>query len=211
VSLDLSVYLVIGPQPAGRRGMIATVGAATRGGVGVVQLRDKQASGRELVALAAQLLDALDGTGIPLVINDRLDVALAAGAHGVHLGQADLDVRSARRLAGPDFLIGLSVSRVEEIEEVHALPAGTVDYLGIGPVFPTTTKHDARAALGLDAVAVLRSCTDLPCVGIGGINGHNAPSVWATGLDGLAVVSAICDASDPHAEALALRKGRPWL
>lgn len=209
MTLDLSVYLVIGTQPVGERGMLATVDAAVHGGVGAVQLRDKQASGRELLALAGQLLDALEGTGIPLLINDRLDVALAAGAHGVHLGQSDLDVQSARRLAGPHFLIGLSVSRTEEIAEVHALPTGTVDYLGIGPVFLTTTKHDARAALGLDAVAALRNCTDLPCVGIGGINRHNAPSVWATGLDGLAVVSAICDASDPGAATAALRIGRP--
>jgi thiamine-phosphate pyrophosphorylase len=209
VTLDLSVYLVIGAQPVGERGVLATVNAAVRGGVGAVQLRDKQASSRELMALAGELLNTLEGTGIPLLVNDRLDVALAAGAHGVHLGQSDLDVQSARRLAGPHFLIGLSVSRAEEIAEVHALPAGTVDYLGIGPVFPTTTKHDALAALGLDAVAALCSCTDLPCIGIGGINHHNAPSAWATGLDGLAIVSAICDAPDPRAEAAALRNDRP--
>lgn len=209
MALDLAVYLVIGTQPSGPGGTLATVDAAVRGGVGAVQLRDKQASGRELLALAVELLGALSGTGIPLLINDRLDVALAAGADGVHLGQSDLDVQHARRLAGPRFLIGLSVSRAEEIAQVHALPTGTVDYLGIGPVFPTTTKPDARVALGLDAAAALRSCTDLPCIGIGGINRHNAPSVWATGVDGLAVASAICAAPDPGAATAALRNGRP--
>jgi len=209
MALDLTVYLVIGAQPSGPRGTLATVDAAVRGGVGAVQLRDKQASGRELLALAVELLGALKGTGIPLLINDRLDVALAAGADGVHLGQSDLGVQHARRLAGPRFLVGLSVSRAEEIAQVHALPTGTVDYLGIGPVFPTTTKPDARAALGLDGAAALRSCTDLPCIGIGGINRHNAPSVWATGVDGLAVASAICTAPDPGAATAALRNGRP--
>jgi thiamine-phosphate pyrophosphorylase len=189
--------------------MCATVAAAVDGGVSAVQLRDKDASCRELLALARDLLDVLEGTGIPLLVNDRLDVALAAGAHGVHLGQSDLDVRSARRLAGPDFLIGLSVSSAQEIDQVRAMPAGTVDYLGIGPVFPTATKLDAGDALGLDAVAALRAGTQLPCVGIGGINHDNAAAVWARGLDGLAVASAIGDAADPRAAATALRSHRP--
>jgi thiamine-phosphate pyrophosphorylase len=207
VILDLSLYLVIGPQHARRRGVRATVHAAVAGGVSAVQLRAKQASGRELMALATELRDVLAGTGVPLLVNDRLDIALASGAHGVHLGQGDLEVQHARRLAGPGFLIGTSVSRSEEISAVHALPSGTVDYLGIGPVFPTATKPDARAALGLDALAALRASTPLPCVGIGGIDAHNAPSVWATGVDGLAVVSAICDAPDPGAAAARLRRG----
>jgi thiamine-phosphate pyrophosphorylase len=209
VPLDLTVYLVIGRQPPGSRTMRATVDAAVAGGVSAVQLRDKRASGRELLALAGELLDALDGTGVPLLVNDRLDIALAAGAHGVHLGQSDLDVRSARRLAGPGFLVGLSVSCAHEIAAVQALPAGTVDYLGIGPVFPTSTKDDAADALGLDAAAALRTGSTLPCVAIGGITRRNARSVWATAMDGLAVVSAICDAADPRAATMALKSSRP--
>ena len=207
--LDLSLYLVLGASDAGPRGVRATVAAAVAGGVSAVQLRDKQATGRELMALATELCDVLAGTGVPLLVNDRLDVALACGADGVHLGQCDLDVRHARRLAGPGFLIGQSVHRPEEIAGVHALPTGTVDYLGIGPVFPTGTKSDARPALGLDALADLRARTALPCVGIGGIDTRNAPSVWATGVDGLAVVSAICKAPDPGAVAANLRGARP--
>jgi thiamine-phosphate pyrophosphorylase len=209
VVLDLSVYLVIGARDAGPRGVRATVEAALAGGVSAVQLRDKQASGRELMALAAELLDILGGTGVPLLVNDRLDIALASGAHGVHLGQSDLAVRCARRLAGPEFVIGLSASRPEEIADVHSLASGTVDYLGIGPVFPTSTKLDARAAVGLTALAALCASTALPCVGIGGINAHNAASVWAAGVDGLAVVSAIGDAPDPRAAAADLRGARP--
>ncbi|CAN5296559.1 thiamine phosphate synthase [soil metagenome] len=208
MDLDLSVYLVIGARDAGPRGVRATVEAAVAGGVSAVQLRDKQASGRELMALAAELLDALEGTGVPLLVNDRLDIALASGAHGVHLGQSDLDVRRARRLAGPEFVIGLSASRPEEITDVHSLPSGTVDYLGLGPVFPTPTKADAQAAVGLAAMAALCAGTTLPCVAIGGINSRNAASVWAAGVDGLAVVSAITGAPDPRAAAAHLRGAR---
>ena len=209
MALDLSVYLVIGAQDAGPHGVRATVEAAVAGGVSAVQLRDKHASGRELMALAVELLDVLAGSGVPLLVNDRLDIALASGAHGVHLGQSDLDVRLARRLAGPGFVIGLSASRPEEIADVHSLPTGTVDYLGVGPVFPTSTKPDAQAAVGLAALAELCARSTLPCVGIGGITARNAAAVWAEGVDGLAVVSAITGAPDPRAAAAHLRSARP--
>lgn len=205
---DLSLYLVTDPQLCSERGVVATVEAAIRGGVSAVQLRDKQAPARELVQLAVALLSALQRTQIPLLINDRLDVALAAGADGVHLGQSDLDVAVARHLAGPNFLIGLTVSRAEEIAAVHALPIGTVDYLGIGPIFTTSTKVNALDPLGLDAVTQLRRSTHLPCIGIGGITFENAASAWSTGLDGLAVVSAICSADDPKVAAEILRSSR---
>lgn len=209
MALDLSVYLVIGAQDTRSRGVADTVAAAVAGGVTAVQLRDKQASARELMALATELCRVLAGTGVPLLVNDRLDIAMASGADGVHLGQGDLDVDRARALAAPGFLIGLSVARPEEISQIHSLPRGTVDYLGIGPVFPTLTKSDARPALGLGALAGLRARTDLPCVAIGGIDGRNAASVRATGVDGVAVVSAICAAEDVRAAASGLRGGRP--
>jgi thiamine-phosphate pyrophosphorylase len=206
--LDLSAYLVIGPEQGGDRGVLATIDAAAQGGLTAVQLRDKHASARQLVNLAGQLRRVLAGTGIRLFINDRLDVALAAGADGVHLGQSDLDVEQARRIAGPDFLIGLSASTEAQITRASALPAGTVDYLGIGPVFDTTTKADAPPGLGLAAVARLCSGTALPCVGIGGITAENAASVWSTGLAGLAVVSMICGAADPAKATARLLVGR---
>lgn len=205
---ELSLYLVTDSKLCGERGVIATVEEAVHGGVSAVQLRDKHASARELVELALALLGVLKNTGVPLVINDRLDIALASGADGVHLGQSDLDVRSARALAGKNFLIGVSVSRADEISAIHALPTGMVDYLGIGPVFQTSTKEDALSPLGLDAVALLRGSTTLPCVGIGGITTANAALAWSTGLDGLAVVSAICAANDPRAAARALKDSR---
>jgi thiamine-phosphate pyrophosphorylase len=206
VRLDLSTYLVVDPDLCGERGVRATVLGGVSGGVTAVQLRDKDASARSLCELTAALLDALRGTDVVVVVNDRLDVALVAGAHGVHLGQDDLPVQEARRLAGPDLLIGLSVSTPKELAAANALPTGTVDYLGVGPVFATPTKTDAKPALGLDGIASLRRRTDMPCVAIGGINAGNATDVRASGVDGVAVVSAICAASDPAAAAAALRE-----
>ena len=205
---DLSLHLVTDRALCGGRGVPATVAAAVHGGVSVVQLRDKDATAREAVALAEELLRLLAGTGVPLVVDDRLDVALAVGAAGVHLGQSDLPVEHARRLGGPGFLVGLSASTPVELEAAAALPAGTVDYLGVGPVFTTATKPSAPPGIGLETTAELVSGTALSCVGIGGIDPGNAAAVWATGLDGLAVVSALCAAPDPAAAAAELLAAR---
>ena len=200
---ELSLCLVTDPWQCAERGVPTTVREAVRGGVTIVQLRDKQASARALFDMAVRLRRELEGTGVPLIVNDRVDVALAAGAHGVHLGQSDLEVSEARRLAGPDFWIGLSASTASDIARANELPPGTVDYLGIGPVFATSTKLDAREPLGLEQLARLRDGTDLSCLAIGGITSENAAAVWATGVDGLAVASAICAADDPRAAAAA--------
>lgn len=207
MTLNLSTYLVADPGLCGQRGVHDTVLAAVSGGVTAVQLRDKGASADTLHRLAAEVLRALDGTGVPLLVNDRLDVALAVGAHGVHLGQDDLDVEEARSLAGPQLLVGLSVSSREEMSAVNALPTGTVDYLGLGPVFATATKTDAMGPLGIDGLADLCRRTTVSCVAIGGIHAGNAEAVRAAGVDGVAVVSAICTASDPSEAAIALGGG----
>lgn len=206
---DLSLYLVTDTVLCGDRGVLTTVAQAVAGGVTAVQLRDPLASGRELYALALALRDLLAGTGVPFVVNDRLDVALAVGADGVHLGQGDLPVDAARRLAPLGFLIGLSVSTVAEVEQVAQLPAGTVDYLGVGPVFDTATKPLAPPGLGVQRTARVRAATALPCVAIGGIDAGNAAQVLATGVDGVAVVSAVCRAADPARAAYELRAAGP--
>lgn len=204
-ALDLGLYLVADSGLCGTRGVVPTVVAAVRGGVTVVQVREPEATTRELCELAEAVRDALAGTGVPLMVNDRLDVALAVGAQGVHLGQSDLPATQARRIGGPDLLIGLSVSRAEETVEAEALPPGTVDYLGLGPVNATPTKPLAAPPLGLDGIARVRANTSLPCVAIGGVGAANAADVRATGVAGIAVVSAICAAPDPEAAAAALR------
>lgn len=205
--LDLSLYLVVDPAMCARRGVVSTVAAAVDGGVSAVQLRDKDASARDLYSLATALVSTLDGTGVPLLVNDRLDVALAAGADGVHLGQDDLPVQQARSVAGPDFLIGLSVSTAAQAAEANALPVATVDYVGASPVFATPTKPEAAEPLGLRGLTDVCEHSDLPCVAIGGIHSENVDAVRACGVDGVAVVSAICAAPEPAEAAAALRAG----
>lgn len=205
-AVDLSLYLVADTVLCGDRGVVATVQSAVRGGATAVQVREPLATTRELVAIAEAVHEALAGTDVPLLINDRLDVALAVGAEGVHLGQSDLPVSHARRVAGSDLLIGLSVSSFDQVAEAERWPAGTVDYLGVGPVYPTATKPKAPTPLGLDRTAELAAATSLPCVAIGGISAGNAGSVRETGVAGLAVVSAVCAVPDPQAAATELRR-----
>jgi thiamine-phosphate pyrophosphorylase len=203
-TLDLGLYLVTDAPMCAARGLLETVEAAIAGGVTVVQLRDPQAGGRELYETARQLGPVLRRAGVPLIVNDRADVALAAGADGVHVGQSDMPVEAVRRLTGPDFIVGLSVSDAQELQAANALPAGTVDYLGVGPVFATPTKPDASVPVGIDGLAELVAGAALRTVAIGGVSEQNAAAVRATGVDGLCVVSAICAADDPRAAAARL-------
>jgi thiamine-phosphate pyrophosphorylase len=202
--LDLSLYLVTDTVLCGDRGVVQTVRAALPGGVTAVQVRAPGATTRELCALSLAVHEVLAGTGVPLLVNDRLDVALAVGAEGVHLGQEDLDPEHARRLGGADLLIGLSVSTLEQVAHAAALPARALDYLGVGPVQATATKPEAAAPLGLSGTAQLVAASPLPCLAIGGVGVANAAAVRATGVAGIAVVSAICAAADPAAAAAAL-------
>lgn len=196
----LRLMLVTERALCGARGLSEVVAAAVRGGVGSVQLRDKTLDARELVALARALKAQLAPLGVPLIVNDRLDVALAAGADGVHLGQRDLPAAEARRL-WPQGFIGLSI---ENAGQLRAAESQAIDYYGASPVFATPTKTDTAPALGLPGLAALRALTSRPLVAIGGITAANAAAVRAAGADGLAVVSALCAAADPEAAAQAL-------
>lgn len=196
---DLSLMLVTDAAGA----FVETVLAAVEGGVTIVQLRDKEADDATLTEAARALKHRLAPLGVPLIVNDRVAVARAAGADGVHLGQSDGDPAIAREILGPEPLIGLSVTAPDQTDTVD--PA-VVDYVGLGPVFPTATKPDAAAPLGLDGFRTTRGSIDLPVIAIGGIDAANANSVIRAGADGLAVVSAICGAPDPRAAALALRQ-----
>jgi thiamine-phosphate pyrophosphorylase len=176
---------------------------AVAGGVTLVQLREKAAPSREVAALAQALLAVLRPKGVPLIVNDDIEAALVAGAEGAHVGQQDLAVAEARRRLGPDLILGLSITNDAEAEAVD--PA-LVDYLGLGPVYATPTKTDAAPALGPAGLARLRRrWPTLPSCAIGGIKQANLAEVMATGIDGIAVVSAIAGAEDPRAAAAALR------
>jgi len=191
---DLSLYLVTDRGLSMGRSTVDIVRAAVAGGATCVQLREKSCGTREFMAEARAVHEALAGTGVPLIINDRVDVALAVGAEGVHLGQNDMHICDARSLTGPDMIIGISAECVEDAVRAQAEGA---DYVGISPVFSTPTKTDTAPPLGLEGVAAVRAAVSLPLVGIGGIGPANASAIIRAGCDGVAVVSAIVSAADP--------------
>ncbi|WP_416138407.1 thiamine phosphate synthase [Halomonas sp. HK25] len=196
--LDLSLYLVTDPGLCAGHGLIETVVAAVRGGVTVVQLRDKHASDGEMIDQARRLKAALAGSGVPLIINDRLAVALESGADGLHIGQDDGEVAAARAALGERALLGLSVQTPAQLARVDI---ERLDYLGLGPVFATLSKHDHAEPLGLEGLASLVAASPLPVVAIGGLKAEHAAAVRQAGAQGLAVISAICGRPDPEAAA----------
>jgi thiamine-phosphate pyrophosphorylase len=201
----LRLYLVTDQTSCGERSLHDVVLAAVHGGVSCVQMREKDLSTRDFCAKAKALQRVLTPLGIPLVINDRVDVALACDAAGVHLGQLDMAVQDARRLLPPWVLVGWSVETVEHVQQAAQSDRQGLDYLGVSPVFATPTKTDTSTPWGLGGLRRARAITSLPLVAIGGICAGNAKQVWAAGADGLAVVSAICAAPDPALAARELR------
>jgi thiamine-phosphate diphosphorylase / hydroxyethylthiazole kinase len=212
--LDLTLYLVTDSTPAllGNADLIHIVEEAVLGGVSIVQYRDKHAETRELISTANKLHEVTKKYGVPLLINDRVDVALAIGAEGVHLGQDDMSVATARKILGNDAIIGITTST---IDEAQAAQRGGADYLGLGTVFATPTKEDTKSIIGTaGTAAILRAMGDarLPSVAIGGINASNVQSVLHQTragsikcLDGVAVVSAIVAAKNPRKAACELK------
>ena len=180
------------------RALTDIVAAAVRGGATMVQLREKDAGTREFLELARALKALLTPLGVPLVINDRVDIALAANADGVHVGQTDMPLADVRQIVGPDKFIGLSTSKAEYILRADAQAA---DYLGIGPVYAQQTKPGTATPHGVEGFRALRALTNKPVMAIGGIKASNSAPIIAAGADGLAVVSAIVADDDPEAAA----------
>jgi thiamine-phosphate pyrophosphorylase len=195
---SLRLCLVTDRGLAAGRSVIDIALAAVRGGATMVQLREKDATTRAFVEQARALKAALAPLGVPLAINDRLDVALAVDADGLHVGQDDMPVEAARRLMGPGKFVGLSITALEQVLRPDAAAA---DYLGVGPIYAQLTKSDAAPPLGLEGLRRLRGLTTKPVVAIGGLTPDNSAPVLAAGADGLAVVSAIVAAADPEAAA----------
>ncbi len=198
----LRLYLVAGTQDA-PKGLLETIEAALAGGVTAVQLREKSGSDRVILATAERVRELCLEHGAAFFLNDRLDLALAASADGIHLGVDDISIPAARRIAGPGFVIGFSPetdlgSRSARIERAS--------YLGVGPLFGTRSKPDAGPAIGVSALKRRIEVSGLPVIGIGGIDAGNAGSVIGAGASGIAVMSAILHATDPEAAARALRE-----
>jgi thiamine-phosphate pyrophosphorylase len=202
---DLSLYLVAGRPALAGRDLVSVVREAVAGGVTMVQIRDPNAPLQQLVEDTRALKTLLKPLNIALIVNDRVDVVLAAGADGVHLGQDDMKARAAREQLGDDFLIGLSIGNPDEFAQSREELAA-VDYLGVGPVRATATKADAGGAIGIEGVVKIRALTALPIVAIGGLAAGDAAPLIRAGAEGIAVVSAICGAADPKAAAQALMK-----
>ena len=195
------LYLVTDRGLCAGRPLEQVVAEAVRGGVACVQLREKELPTRPFLDLALALKALLGPLGVPLIINDRMDIALAAGADGVHVGQEDMPCGQLRRFLGPRAILGLSVETWQDVEQAQDLD---VDYLGVSPVFPTPTKTDTKAAWGLEGIARIRAFSRHPLVAIGGLNPGNAADAVRAGADGIAVVSAICAGPDPGEAARVL-------
>ena len=192
------LYLVTDSALVGDRALADVVMAAIDGGARTVQLREKTAGTRAFVDLARALRALLAPRGVPLIINDRVDVALAAGADGVHVGRNDMAYPDARRLLGPEAVIGLSVETMDDVTQAEPFD---VDYLGVSPIFPSSTKTDTVGTWGIDGLAEVRRRSRHHLVAIGGLHAGNVGEVVAAGADAVAVVSAVCAAADPRAAA----------
>lgn len=195
-TLDLSLYLVLDPGQCHYHSMVDTTTAAIDGGVRVVQLRDKTAGTAALIDKGRELKTAMAGSGVPLIVNDDLEAALALNADGLHVGQDDMSAYEARQRLGPGKILGQSV---ETQTAVQAVDSTIVDYVGVGPVFGTASKPDHKSPIGLDGLARMIQICPLPAVAIGGLNATHVKAVQASGAAGMAVVSAICGQPDPQA------------
>ena len=206
MDVDLRLYALIDPAVAGGH-TLTDLAARIAGSVTLVQLRDKHSSTRVMVEEARALRGVLEPAGVPLLINDRVDVALAAEADGVHIGQDDMAAADARLLLGRTAIIGLSVST---LEQARVAPLKLIDYIGIGAVYPTGSKDDASAPIGVSGLreivkAIRARAPNFPICGISGIKIGNAAEVIAAGADGVAVISALSLAPDPAKAAQDLR------
>lgn len=196
---DLNLYLVTDAPERCRYGLLETVRRAVAGGVSIVQYRRDLEDHAAVLAEVLPLRDFLRGAGVPLIINNDVELAVEIGADGIHIGQSDMPVAEARALIGPEMILGLTVANDAEMDAVDAT---LVDYVGCGPVFPTISKDDAPADLGVAKWGELAARCPVPICAIGGLDVERSRAVRATGhCDGIAVVSAICAAEDPEQAA----------
>lgn len=193
--VNYGLYLVTDTNICSREKLVSVTEAAIKGGVTLVQLREKDISTREFFAEALELKKLCKNYNVPLLINDRIDIALAVDADGIHIGQSDMPLKVSRKILGPNKIIGLSAGNVNQA--VEAVSDGA-DYLGVGAVFPTSTKKDA-SNVGIEMLKQVRKSVDIPIVGIGGINPDNISQLYGSGIEGVAVVSCIMGSDDPYA------------
>lgn len=190
-------------DPGARLDPVALALAAARGGATIVQLRNKTADDAAITAMARAMKAVLAPFGVPLIVNDRVAAARAAGADGVHVGQGDMPAAQARAIMGPGAIIGLSIETAAQLADADW---DALDYIGVGPVRATPTKPDHAAPIGMDGLAAIAAAAPRPVIAIGGVGAGDARAIRGAGAAGMAVVSAICAAPDPQAAARALTK-----
>ena len=205
---DPSLYLVVNPEQCVSGSVVNTVREAVQGGVTMVQIRSKSLNTEDFINLVDEAVKILDSDAIPVIVNDRIEVATATRASGVHLGREDTSVQQARQATGTNSIIGLTVRSIQEAKDA---PIELLDYISIGGVFATQSKLNPDLPIGVDKLqiilGIIRSRNpDLPVVAISGINESNIDQVLATGIDGIAVVSAICESDNPRKSAHRLRE-----
>ncbi len=202
-AIDYSLYLVTDAGLSAGRSTLEVVEAGIRGGVTVVQYREKNASTRQMIEEGRELRALCRRHSVPFIVNDRVDVALAVNADGVHVGQEDMPAALARRLVGPGRLVGVSVENIDQARQAQAEGA---DYVGASPIFATPTKPDAPPPMGIEGLRALARLCQIPVVAIGGINTDNAAEVLQAGAAGIAVVSAIVSARNVEQAARELKR-----
>ncbi len=190
---DLSLYVITDPYLSKGRSHREVVEKAIAGGATMIQLREKESTSLDFYRLAKEVVSATKKQGVPLIINDRVDIALAVDAEGIHVGQKDLPAPVVRKMIGKDKILGVSAGNIEEAKIAEKEGA---DYIGVGAVFSTATKSDARQAIGLERLQTVAKSVNIPAVAIGGINHDNVEAVIQSGVDGVAVVSAIVAAEN---------------
>ncbi|NLI12652.1 thiamine phosphate synthase [Pelotomaculum propionicicum] len=200
--VDYSLYLVTDRGILKGRSLFAAVEEAIRGGVSLLQLREKNVCSRDFYHIALELKELANSCNVPLIINDRLDIALAVDADGLHVGQEDLPLEVARKLLGPDKILGYSVSNTAEAAYGEKNGA---DYLGAGPVYPTGSKLDTVDPIGVEVIKTIKESVSIPVVAIGGISRSNAAEVKKSGVDGLSVISAILGSPQVEENARCLK------
>ncbi len=201
--LNVALYVITDAHLSRGRSHHDVIAAAIRGGATMVQYREKNAGTREMIEEACPLRDLCHAQHVPFIVNDRVDVALAVDADGVHVGQDDMPALLARRMIGKKKILGVSA---QNVEQARAAIADSADYLGVGAVFATATKSDAGTPIGLTGLEKIARASSVPAVGIAGINGSNAASVIRARAAGIAVVAAVVSAEDVEAAARELRE-----
>ncbi|WP_147566679.1 thiamine phosphate synthase [Clostridium tyrobutyricum] len=202
MAVDYSLYLVTDRRFIGEKPLKKAVEEAIIGGVTLVQIREKSASTREFYNVALEVKQVTDHYNVPIIINDRIDIAQAIDADGVHLGQSDMPLSIARKILGDKKIIGISTGTIEEALEAES---GGADYIGIGTIFNTGTKKDTDNPLGVDGLKKVYDSVNIPAVAIGGINNENFKDILSTGVDGIAVVTAILRSNDITSAAKQLK------